>query len=354
MNELKTPGMAFSIQALEQISIRMRFLKENKNNLILDADTHATDTGSLIGEPMLRYRSELNYYHGKPVSAEDLLAEMEMAGVDMALIWQNPAATVYGTSPEENFQALLRANRYIFESGVKYPEKFIPAGWTDPKALGTEYAKELARICVREFGFAIVKMNPAQNAFFIDSGPVVEVFDFISGMGAVPAFHFGADTVFTPAEGLRKLAGRNPEHPVLAIHMGGGGASYPGAEDLYNKARETGLQCPNIRFVLSAKRDTHIESDLITYTIAGEPYCNNLFCGSDAPYGRMTWNFGGFRSMFASLQKSEVHTDPRVRQNQSLFTAEIADRYMGGNLAEFMIGAYSSILQKAGVVNSYR
>jgi predicted TIM-barrel fold metal-dependent hydrolase len=349
MKQIKTQGMTFALQALEQITIRLNFLKENKDRLVIDADTHATDTGSLMGEPMLRYRSELNYYHGKPVSAEDLLAEMEMAEVDMALIWQNPAATVYGTSPEENFEALLRANRYIFESGVRYPEKFIPAGWTDPKALGTEHAKELARICVQEFGFAVVKMNPAQNAFFIDSDPVVEVFDFITGMGAVPAFHFGADTEFTPAEGLRKLAERNPGHPILAIHMGGGGASYPGAEDLYKKARETGLQCPNIRFVLSAKRDTHIESDLITYTIAGEPYCSNLFCGSDAPYGRMTWNFGGYRSMLRSLQKGASHTDPRIRQNPDLFTAQVANRYMGGNMAEFMIGAYSSILQRAGV-----
>jgi predicted TIM-barrel fold metal-dependent hydrolase len=349
MKQVKTSDITFGTLALEQIRNRLKFLMDHKDKLVIDADTHATDTGFLKGEMMLRYTTELNYYHGKPVSAEDLLAEMEMAEVDMALIWQNPAATVYGESPEENFQALLRANRYIFESGVKYPEKFIPAGWTDPKALGTEHAKELARICVQEFGFAVVKMNPAQNAFYIDSDPVLEVFDFITGMGAVPAFHFGADTVFTPAEGLRTLAGRNPEHPILAIHMGGGGASYPEAEDLYNQARETGLQCPNIRFVLSAKRDTHIESDLITYTVAGEPYCSNLFCGSDAPYGRMTWNFGGFRSMFASLQKGASHTDPRVRQNHSLFTVEIADRYMGGNMAEFMIGAYSLILQRAGV-----
>lgn len=341
--------MVIGEKALEQIRIRLKFLMENKDKIVIDGDTHATDTASLGGEILSRYRSELNYYHGKPVSAEDLLTEMKMAEVDMALIWQNPAATPYGNSPEENFTVLLKANKYIFDSGVKYPEKFIPAGWTDPKALGTELAKELARICVQDFGFAIIKMNPAQNAFYIDSDPVMGVLDYIVDMGAVPAFHFGADTEFTPAEGLYKLAKRHPAHPVIGIHMGGGGASYPAAESLYIEARKTGLQCPNIRFVLSAKRDTHIESDLITYTLAGEPYCRNLFCGSDAPYGRMTWNFGGYRSMFRSFLNGEEHTDLRVMQNPELFTEKIAAGFMGGNLAEFMIGAYSSILQKAGI-----
>lgn len=340
--------MTIGKEALEQIRLRLNFLRENKDKLVIDGDTHATDTASLSGDILSRYRSELNYYHGKPFSAEDLLCEMEMAEVDMALIWQNPAATVYTISRDENFEALLRANRYIYESGVKYPEKFIPAGWTDPKALGTGHAKELARICVQDFGFAIVKMNPAQNAFYIDSDPVVEVMDYIVDMGAVPAFHFGADTEFTPAEGLANLSKRHPGHPVIGIHMGGGGASYPLAEGLYTEARKIGLQYPNIRYVLSAKRDTHIESDLITYTLAGEPYCSNLFCGSDAPYGRMTWNFGGYRSMFRSLLHGATHTDLRVRQNPELFTEKVAAGYMGGNLAEFMIGAYSTILQKAG------
>lgn len=342
--------MAIAPEAQKQIRMTLKFLMENKDKLVIDGDAHATDTVSLRGDFLLRFTSEPDYYHGKPVSAEDLLTEMAMAGVDMALIWQNPAATFYPGSSEGNFDALLKANKYIYDSVRKYPEKFIPAGWTDPKALGADLSKELARICVQEFGFAIVKMNPAQNAFYIDSPLVVGITDFIVGLGAVPAFHFGADTEFTPAEGLIGLANRYPGHPILGIHMGGGGASYPGAEDLYKKARKAGLQCSNIRYVLSAKRDTHIESDLLTYTLAGEPYSRNLFCGSDAPYGRMTWNFGGFRSMFGSLIRAEEHTDPRVRQNPGLFTAEIAGRYMGGNLAEFMIGAYSSVLRKAGYI----
>lgn len=330
--------------ARNRVKYQLEYLETNRNRLVIDGDTHATDTEAMHASLKVQMDAGSDYYHGRPVSAEDLMAEMNMAGVDMALIWQNPAATVYTNHPEADFKALFNANLYIYETALKYPDRFIPAGWTDPKALGVNNAKKLVNICVNEFGFAIVKMNPAQNAFPIDSEPVVEVFDHIVRLGAVPAFHFGADTEFTPAEGLRNLANRFPEHPIIGVHMGGGGAAYPVAEELYQKARLLGLECPNIHFVLSAKRDTHIESDLITYTLAGEQPSSRIFCGSDAPYGRMTWNFGGYRAMFKSLIDGRKHTDSRVRVNETLFTDRIAGKYMGGNLALFMIDAYSRIL----------
>lgn len=330
--------------AKNRIIAQKNYLEKNRNKLVIDADTHATDTLNMHPELRKQLRAEENYYHGRPVSAEDLITEMDMAGVDMALIWQNPAATLYGFDQTMNFLALLEANRYIYEVSLLHPKRFIPAGWTDPKALGSDLAKKLVSICVEEFGFAIVKMNPAQNAFPIDSDLVTDVLDHIVRLGAIPAFHFGADTEYTPAEGLGILARRNPNHPIIGIHMGGGGASYPGAEELYQKARRLGLEHPNIRYVLSAKRDTHIESDLITYTLAGEPFCKNIFCASDAPYGRMTWNFGGYRAMFASLVNGEKHTDSRVRNNSALFTEAIVQQYMGGNFAGFMIDAYNRLL----------
>ncbi len=333
--------------AVTRIQFQKDYLLSKQEWLVIDGDTHATDTAAMHPDLAAQLDACPDYYHGRPVSAEDLIAEMNMAGVDMALIWQNPAATVYTNNPEANFKALHNVNQYIYETSLKYPDRFIPAGWIDPKALGTANAKRLVDICVNDFGFAVVKMNPAQNAFPIDSEPVVEVFDHIVSRGAVPAFHFGADTGFTPAEGLRFLAKRFPGHPLIGVHMGGGGAAYPAAEELYQKARLLGLECPNIHFVLSAKRDTHIESDFITYTIAGEPYSQNLFCGSDAPYGRMTWNFGGYRAMFRSLIEGASHTDKRVREVKNLFSERIASGYMGGNLAAFMVKAYDRILETA-------
>ena len=122
--------------------------------------------------------------------------------------------------------------------------------------------------------------------------------------------------------------------------MGGGGASYNEGEELYNQTRELGLKYPNLFFVQSAKRDTHIESDFITYALAGTPFNKNIACASDAPYGRQTWNFGGYLAMFKSLLNSSKHTDIRVRNNPDVFTQEIQRNFMGRNLAGLIINGY--------------
>jgi predicted TIM-barrel fold metal-dependent hydrolase len=331
-------------QAVTSLRRLASFLEENQDRLVIDADTHATDTAALTGAARERYESEPGYYHGRPISAEDLTSEMEMASVDMALIWQNPAATQYTDDPDGNAEALLKANQYICDAVSRYPNKFIPAGWTDPKACGVKNAIRIAEICVNEFGFPAVKMNPAQNRFPIDSPQVLAVVDRIVELGAVPAFHFGADTPFTPAEGFEAVALRHPENPILGVHMGGGGAGYLDAEELYRKARDLGLRRANVRYVWSAKRETHIEADLIAYQLAGPPFSSNIFCGSDAPYGRMTWNFGGFRAMFESLSRADRHADRRVRAHPDLFTPDVARAYLGGNFARFILAACNRLV----------
>lgn len=326
-------------EALANIQRLARFLEARMGALTIDADAHATDTQ--------RYpaRAAPEYYHGRPVSAEELVAEMDMAGVSMANIWQNPASTRYPGGEDENAEALLAANRYIFESAVRFPDRFIPAGWTDPKACGVANACRIAGTCVREFGFALVKMNPAQNGYPIDSPFVAEVAGRIVELGAIPVFHYGADSPYTPASGLEAVARRHAGHPVVAVHMGGGGAGYLEAEALYHQSLDLGLRCPNIRYVFSALRDRYIEEALITYQLAGPPFSENLFCGSDAPYGRMTWNFGGYRQMLRSLANGGSHTDRRLRERPGLFTPESAQNYLGRNFARFVLEACKRLLR---------
>jgi predicted TIM-barrel fold metal-dependent hydrolase len=281
--------------------------------VVIDADVHATDTRKYPA----RGRA---YYHGRPLSLEEIVEEMDGAEVDKANVWQNPAATIYPGGAEANFAALLGANEYIATGSLKHPGRFIASGWTDPQACGVDLAIRIAELCVRDYGFAIVKMNPAQNRYPIDSEPVMAVVEAIVGLGAIPAFHYGADTPYTPASGLEKILQRFPHTPILAVHMGGGGAGYLDAEKQYHESIALGLRYPNLRYALSALRDTYIEEALLQYQRAGEPFSRNLFCASDAPYGRMAWNFGGFRAMFETLR----------------FDADSVRGYLGGNFARLL------------------
>lgn len=328
----------------ESIRRRISFLKANRDRLTADSDTHITNIDALSGSILNRYRDEDNYYHGRPISAEDLLREMEQAGVDVSLVWQNPAATPYTEDLDVNYSRLLQANRYIHDAARDHPEKFIPAGWTDPKALGVERALKVVETCVRDFGFPIVKMNPAQNAYPIDSDMVFEVVDRIVALGAIPAFHYGADTEFTPASGLERVAERHPEHPIIAVHMGGGGAGYVEAEELYHQSRDLGLRRPNIHYALSAKRDTHIQSDLITYQLSGAPQARNISCASDAPYGLQAFNFGGYRLLFDALRDGNRHPDARLRAQPDLFDDEAVQNYLGRNFVDLALRGYDLML----------
>lgn len=306
--------------------------------LVIDGDVHVSDPEALPGWQRRRRAEGHDYYHGRTISAEDALWEMDAAGVDMALIWQNPAATVYGDDEAENARALWQANLYVAETAARYPDRFIPAGWTDPKALGLEGGLDLVDRLTGELGMPVVKMNPAQNAYPMASDRVLKCVARIVERGAVPAFHFGADTPWTPTEDLVTVAQSVPDSPVIGVHMGGGGAAFPDADETYAKARAAGLAQENIFYVFSAKRDTHIESDLIAYSVAGPGAAARLACASDAPYGRMSWNFGGFRAMFESLRR-DGHPDPRV--TPEMFEDAAVAAFMGGNLAQLVRAAIS-------------
>ena len=336
--------MSLTKAARERLEAQVGYLEAEGARLVLDADTHITDPRSLPAAMRQRVEESANYFHGKPLSAEQLLSYLDLAEVDGALSWQNPACTVYPGSEGENYKSLLEADRYTHESSLEYPERIFPAGWTDPRALGVEGACELVDQLVNEFGFPIVKMNPAQNQFPIDSDNVLSVMERIRAHGAAVAFHYGADTELTPASGLEKAAKAFPDMTVIGVHMGGGGASYLEAEELYQESRSMGLRQDNIHFIFSAKRDTHIESDLIEYQLSGPQERQRLSCASDAPYGLPTWNFGGFRTLFSSLKDGRKHPDPRLRERPDLFDEKSVAGYMGANLATLLVHVGKKVL----------
>lgn len=338
--------MRLSERARRVISRRLRHLETVRDRIVIDSDAHPSSPNLLPADVRKRLAQDPNYYHGRPITGPELIAEMDQAGVNMALCWQNPAVLPYGTDPSANTEALAAANRYIADLADLHPTRILPAGWTDPKALGVDLAIQLAVTCVQAWGFPIIKMNPAQNGFQIDDARVLQVLDEIVRMGAVPAFHFGADTTFTPAEGLEAVAARHPDHPVIAVHMGGGGGHFVNSDPLYIAARELGLRRPNIFYVLSAKRDTYIESALITYQAAGPPFSRNIAVASDVPYGRISWNFGGYAALFAALRNGAAHNDPRLRAHPDLFDGEAERNFLGRNIADLIIATDHRLLAR--------
>lgn len=213
--------------------------------MIIDADTHIAPTG---GE----------------FSIERHMARLDEAGIDASLVW---------LKPDYEGSAIEGHNRYVFEAAKAHPDRLIPFGWADP-TVGVDHARAMARTCIEEYGFRGVKLNGAQNDYFIDDPklamPVVEE---IARLGGMIAFHIGPDAYEKthPLRALR-IAERFPQTPVLLAHMGM-------ADDAMNEACVRAAEAQsNIHLIGSGTTATLIHRAI---TRVG---ADRVLFGSDAPF----------------------------------------------------------------------
>lgn len=213
--------------------------------MIIDADTHIAPTGG-------------------DFALEKHLARMERAGIDKTLVWLKP--DYKGTEIEGH-------NRYIYDATRRYPDRLIGFGWADP-TISVEHALKMVRICTEEYGFCGVKMNGAQNCYFIDDPEIgLPVAEAIARTGKALAFHIGPDA-YERTHPLRaaKIARMFPETPILMVHMG---MTDPMMNRVVVKVAQ---ECPNMALVGSA---TTYKAVIDAIRALG---ANRVLFGSDAPF----------------------------------------------------------------------
>ncbi len=219
--------------------------------MIIDADCHISPTPE----------------GGNSISADELLQRMDRAGVDMALAWLQPPY----------MREVGPANAYVARAMRDHPDRILGFGWADPH-LGIEKSRDEVRRCIEDHGLYGVKLNGAQNSFYVDdpalSLPLVEE---VAARGSILAFHVGADA-FEQTHPFRvaKVARLFPELPILMVHMGGVGHA-----DLTDAAIEFAAECPNLTLIGSAARTGSILKAVRTLG------AGRLCFGSDTPFELM-------------------------------------------------------------------
>jgi predicted TIM-barrel fold metal-dependent hydrolase len=251
--------------------------------VIIDADTHVSPTGE----------------DTMAITYNELLRRMDRAGVAKALTWLRPPY----------MREIAESNAYVYEAAQKHPDRILGFGWADPR-LGLDKAKEAVRRCIYDYGFYGVKLNGAQNSFYIDhpdiSLPVVEE---IARTGKLLAFHVGTDAYETTHPfRVAKVARIFPEVQILMVHMGG-----VAHHDLSNAAIEIAQECPNLTLIGSAVRTRAI---LKAVKLLG---ASRVCFGSDTP----------FELMHVEVAKYHALLDGEV-------TPEEKQRIMAGNIARLM------------------
>ncbi|MGA9347649.1 MAG: amidohydrolase family protein [Anaerolineae bacterium] len=219
--------------------------------MIIDADTHISPTGE----------------DAMAITYDELLRCMDRAGVDKALTWLRPPY----------MREIAESNAYVHQAMQQHPDRILGFGWADPR-LGLDRAKDAVRRCIYDYGFYGVKLNGAQNSFYIDhpdiSLPIVEE---IAKTGKLLAFHVGSDAYETTHPfRVAKIARMFPEVQILMVHMGG-----VAHHDLSNAAIEMAQECPNLTLIGSAVRAVAVLKAV--KTLGAHRVC----FGSDTPFELM-------------------------------------------------------------------
>jgi predicted TIM-barrel fold metal-dependent hydrolase len=251
--------------------------------MIIDADTHISPTGE----------------DAMAITVDDLLHRMDHAGVDKALTWLRPP---YLREVDES-------NAYVHQAMQQYPDRILGFGWADPR-LGLDKARDAVKRCIDDYGFYGVKLNGAQNSYYIDDPKVsLPIVEEIAKTGKLLAFHVGTDAFETTHPfRVAKIARMFPGVQILMVHMGGVGYA-----DLSNAAIEMGQECPNLTLVGSAVRAVAVLKAV--KTLGADRVC----FGSDTP----------FALMHVEVAKYNALLDGEV-------TPEEKQMIMAGNLARLM------------------
>lgn len=251
--------------------------------MIIDGDTHISPTGE----------------DAMAITHDELVRHMDRAGVDKALAWLRPPY----------LREIAESNAYVYEATKRHPDRILGFGWADPH-LGVERSKDDVKRCIYDYGFHGVKLNGAQNSYYIDdpelSLPLVEE---IAKTGKLLAFHVGTDAYdATHPFRVAKVARMFPELQILMAHMGG--VAY---RDLSNAAIEMAQECSNLFLIGSAVRARAI---LKAIRMLG---ASRVCFGSDTPFELMHVEVAKYHA----LLQDEI--PPEEKQ-----------QVMGGNIARLM------------------
>jgi uncharacterized protein len=215
------------------------------------------------------------------ITADDLVEQMDRAGVERALVWLKPPYNK-NIAPE---------NRAIYAATQRYGSRLLGFGWANPRLGHAACADEIRR-CFEDYGLLGLKFNGAQDDYVIDDEQLaLPLIELAARYNKPLAFHIGADFAEqTHPERLGRIAARFPELPLLMIHMGG--AAFPALD---RAAIEVAARHPNIAIIGSA---IHERAILRTVEALGP---DRVCFGSDMPFFLQHVRLAMYRALLRDL-----------------------------------------------------
>jgi len=152
-----------------------------------------------------------NLFENHEASPEDLILQMDIASVDMAVI-------LAVASEKGNLKATRKYNDFIADTVKRFSDRFIGFGSVHPED-GRKAAEELDRF--PDLGLKGVKLHPVLQNFHCNSEGMNLIAEKCEDL-AIPVLihsHFLYDA--SESEGLYRLTVKNEETAFILAHMGG-------------------------------------------------------------------------------------------------------------------------------------
>jgi uncharacterized protein len=142
--------------------------------------------------------------HGASQTGAELLAKMDLVGVDKAIILPFVEGAI--------------DNDVVHREAATAPERLVPFCAVNPWD-GAKAIDEIRR-CVEELGFLGLKLHPTLHGYRLaDHGLMDPVFAAARDLGIVVTSHGASDLYNNPRE-FAEMAGTFPEVPLMMVHMG--------------------------------------------------------------------------------------------------------------------------------------
>jgi predicted TIM-barrel fold metal-dependent hydrolase len=197
-------------------------------------------------------------HSGRRYAAEQLLREMDRAGIDRSLVIPFPVVTDYRAAHDEIGRAVL-----------SFGDRLTGAASLNPLVGSTEFRSEVRR-CRELYGFRALKLQPQYQPL----NPACPGSDFLFETALENRLtficHTGSGIPFTLPSALMLPARKFPELQIVIAHGGGGGL-------FVGEAVVAAAFCPNIFIELSSLMPHHVLE--ILQSVGSD----RLMVGSDLP-----------------------------------------------------------------------